>query len=252
MGAVGELGEPFGRLHVLGRPMRWLACLSLPLAISGLAIASVCAEPIEQIEGLDSLSSATLYHALERLGIDPPALGFDKLYAVDDSFRLSIVEELLNDPLKIPGWQSSTVDRARYALTDPAALVEFLGELCEVLGDDREIALCRELTKRFEEVLRGTCGQVRDMVADRMASGRALKGEMVLVINRAGIPVATDEDVEAALRVAMDTMPLKAASTQVADQLKMSKRDVYQMGLRLKNALAFYITIEALEVWMMF
>ncbi len=117
----------------------------------------------------------------------------------------------------------------------PKRVHRMLGELCEVLGDDREMALCRELTKRFEEVLRGTCGQVRDMVADRMASGRALKGEMVLVINRAGIPVATDEDVEAALRVAMDTMPLKAASTQVADQLKMSKRDVYQMGLRLKN-----------------
>jgi 16S rRNA (cytidine1402-2'-O)-methyltransferase len=117
----------------------------------------------------------------------------------------------------------------------PKRVHRFLGDLCEAFGDDREIALCRELTKRFEEVLRGPCGQVRDAVAERMASGRPLKGEMVLVISRAEAVEASEEDVETALRAALEEMPLKAASAQVAERLQMSKRDVYQMGLRLKG-----------------
>ena len=117
----------------------------------------------------------------------------------------------------------------------PKRVNRLLDELCEVVGVDREVALCRELTKRFEEILRGTCGQVRDMVTERAAAGRALKGEMVLVISRASVKMATPEDVEAALLAALETMPLKAASAQVSEQLQMSKRDVYQLGLRLKN-----------------
>lgn len=117
----------------------------------------------------------------------------------------------------------------------PKRVHRILGELCEVFGDDREIALCRELTKRFEEVLRGTCVHVLEAVTERMASGRALKGEMVLVISRAEDTGATDVDVETALRAALETMPLKAASVQVAERLQVSKRDVYQMGLRLKG-----------------
>ncbi|OAN85012.1 16S rRNA (cytidine(1402)-2'-O)-methyltransferase [Jannaschia sp. EhC01] len=116
------------------------------------------------------------------------------------------------------------------AYESPKRVHRLLGELCEVLGDDREVAICRELTKRFEEVLRGTCGQVRDMLKDRV-----LKGEIVVVIGRAVARAPSAMDVEAALLAALQTMSLKAASAQVAEALGMSKRDVYQMGLQLKN-----------------
>lgn len=112
----------------------------------------------------------------------------------------------------------------------PKRIHRTLGELCEVLGDDREVAICRELTKRFEEVIRGTCGQVRELLVDR-----TLKGEIVLVIGRAVAQAPSAQDVEAALLAALKEMPLKAASAQVAEQVGMSKRDVYQLGLQLKN-----------------
>lgn len=117
------------------------------------------------------------------------------------------------------------------AYESPKRIHRMLGELCEVLGDDREVAVCRELTKRFEEVLRGPCGQVRDLLEDR-----TLKGEIVVVIGRAVARAPEAQDVEAALRLALKEMPLKAASTQVAEALGLSKRDVYQMGLQLKDA----------------
>lgn len=116
------------------------------------------------------------------------------------------------------------------AYESPKRIHRILGELCEVLGDDREVAICRELTKRFEEVIRGTCGQVRNLILDR-----TLKGEIVLVIGRAVAQAPSEADVETALRAALEEFPLKAASTLVAEQLQMSKRDVYQLGLRLKG-----------------
>lgn len=112
----------------------------------------------------------------------------------------------------------------------PKRVHRLLGELCEALGDDREVAICRELTKRFEEVTRGSCAQVCNLLSDR-----TLKGEIVVVIGRATHRAASTQDVEAALRTALRTMPLKAASAQVAEELSISKRDAYQMGLRLKD-----------------
>lgn len=234
-------------IHVAGRPMipyhdhngaearpRILAALEKGLSV---AYVSEAGTPLVADPG----------YTLGRAAIEA---GFPVFSAPGASAALAAltVSGLASDRFMFAGFAPSAVGARRRWLEgldaaqatviiyeSPKRVHRFLGELCEVLGDDREIALCRELTKRFEEVLRGTCGQVRDMVADRMASGRALKGEMVLVISRAGISVATDADVEAALLIAMDTMPLKAASTQVAEQLQMSKRDVYQMGLRLKN-----------------
>jgi hypothetical protein len=83
------------------------------------------------IPGLDSLTSVYLRRALEDLEIRPEELGFDKLYAEDDTFRLSIVEEILNDPLRLPGWQTSTVADLSDRVDDLSGLAGYLGRLCE-------------------------------------------------------------------------------------------------------------------------
>jgi HEAT repeat protein len=84
-----------------------------------------------KVAGLDSLSNATLACALEYLQIAPEELGFDKLYAEDDTFRLAIVEELLNDPLRIPGWQTETITRLHETLPHWGDLTRLLGGLAE-------------------------------------------------------------------------------------------------------------------------
>jgi hypothetical protein len=105
----------------------WIA-LGIACAAPALASGPAAAPPID---GLDSLASVTLLRALDYLEIQPAELGFEKLYADDDTFRLTIVETLLNDPLKIPGWQKAAVERARARVTDPVALVGYLGEMVE-------------------------------------------------------------------------------------------------------------------------
>jgi len=109
----------------------------------------------------------------------------------------------------------------------PSRVQRTLTELCEGLGSDRAVALCRELTKRFEEVRRGTLAELAD-------DPGTLKGEMVLVIDRdRSEPDATD--MESALLQALETLSVKDAAAQVALALGLPRRQVYQAALALET-----------------
>lgn len=111
----------------------------------------------------------------------------------------------------------------------PKRIRELLGDLCEVAGEARQAAVCRELTKKFEETLRGTLGELRDAVAER-----TLKGEIVVVLDRGRDEVA-EETMEAALRRAMSEMSLKDAAATVAEAYGLPRRKVYQAALELEK-----------------
>jgi 16S rRNA (cytidine1402-2'-O)-methyltransferase len=110
-------------------------------------------------------------------------------------------------------------------------LHDLLGDLCEVLGDDREGAVCRELTKRFEEVRRGSLRSLADHFGDR-----SVKGECVVMIGPALAPRMDKDTVMAALTKAMLTMRMKDAATAVAGSLGLPRRDVYQIALTLGDS----------------
>ena len=59
----------------------------------------------------------------------------------------------------------------------PHRILETLKDIFEILGD-REIALVRELTKIYEEVLRGRVSEVQSQIA-----GKNIKGEITLVVS---------------------------------------------------------------------
>lgn len=108
----------------------------------------------------------------------------------------------------------------------PKRIGETLTDLATCFGSDRQAALCRELTKRFEEVVRGTLGTLTTRFGDA-----DVKGEIVLVIDRAGEARAEAETVEAALDRAMETMSVKDAAAMVAEAFGLPRRDVYQLAL---------------------
>ena len=112
----------------------------------------------------------------------------------------------------------------------PKRVGEMLGNLRDVLGKDREAVVCRELTKKFEETIRGSLGDL----AERF-SGATLKGEIVVLVGRAGATSVAEVDVETALREAMQTMRVKDAATVVAGALGLPRRQVYQVALSLKD-----------------
>jgi len=113
----------------------------------------------------------------------------------------------------------------------PKRVHRMLADCCDAGGADRPAALCRELTKKFEEVIRGS---VADVVA--AISGRDLKGEVVVVLGPAPSgSVASAEDVDALLRAEMAQDSLRAAVDSVAARLGLPRREVYQRALALRG-----------------
>ena len=96
----------------------------------------------------------------------------------------------------------------------------------QCFGAERKAAVCRELTKRFEEVTRGSLTDVLAAYADR-----EVKGEIVLLIDRGDAVAADASTVEAALVSAMETMSVKDAAATVAQAFGLPRREVYQQAL---------------------
>lgn len=112
----------------------------------------------------------------------------------------------------------------------PKRVHRTLGELCDTLGETRQAALCRELTKRFEEVRKGTLRELEESLRDA-----PVKGEIVLLIDRAERVEVSETDLETALAVALEAMTVKDAAAEVAARYGLKKRDVYQMALAMKE-----------------
>ena len=112
----------------------------------------------------------------------------------------------------------------------PKRIREMLNDLRDILGAAREAVVCRELTKKFEEVRRGTLAEL----AAHFAAG-PVKGELVVLVGRAGATEVAVHDVQAALREAMQTMRVKDAASVVAGALGLPRREVYQVALALKD-----------------
>lgn len=122
----------------------------------------------------------------------------------------------------------------------PATLVFFesphrigatLAAAADVLGADRPAAVCRELTKTFEEFRRGSLAGL----AAHYEENPQVKGEIVLVIGPpAEQPPPPAADVDALLSALMRDMPAGKAATEAARQTGMPRRELYQRLLELK------------------
>lgn len=112
----------------------------------------------------------------------------------------------------------------------PKRVHGMLESLRNVLGSDREAVVCRELTKRFEEVSRGTLGELAEAF-----DGRSVKGEIVVLVGRAGAAEVDDTTIEDALQEAMKTMRVKDAATMVAGAFGLPRRQVYQLALSMEK-----------------
>lgn len=112
----------------------------------------------------------------------------------------------------------------------PKRVSEMLFSLAQIMGTERRGVVCRELTKRFEQVTRGTLAELAADFADKTP-----RGEIVVLVGRAGATEILPATVEAALRDAMKTMRVKDAATLVAGAMGLSRRHVYQTALTMEQ-----------------
>ena len=100
----------------------------------------------------------------------------------------------------------------------PHRIADSMDDLLDTFGPNRPMALCRELTKDYEQIRRGPIGEIRQSVIDDPP-----RGEMVLVIGG-----ASNEEAEAA-----------APSTlSVGDMAVLAIDRALEDGIRIKDAIA--------------
>ena len=130
--------------------------------------------------------------------------------------RLSFLSEMAQIPATLVFYES------------PKRLSKLLTDMVSSLGEERRAVVCRELTKKFEETTRGTLGELVG-VFDSVA----IKGEIVVLVDRDHKAKADPITVETALRSALAQMSVKDAAAMVAESLALPRRDVYQVALNI-------------------
>lgn len=125
-------------------------------------------------------------------------------------------------------WLGSLKDEPRTAVffESPHRLASTLSDAAEVLGGDRRAAVCRELTKTYEEVKRGTLAELAAWAAD------GVKGEITVVLTGAAPRSVSVADLvsEVSSRVATGER-LKSAAAEVAEAAGVSKKELYDAVL---------------------
>lgn len=108
-------------------------------------------------------------------------------------------------------------------------LQDSLKDMAEVLGD-RPAAVARELTKLYEECIRGSLSELaNDPRCD------APKGEIVVVVGPGAETAASETDIDAALAEALTRLPPGEAASEVSKALNLPRKMLYKRALDLKG-----------------
>jgi 16S rRNA (cytidine1402-2'-O)-methyltransferase len=111
------------------------------------------------------------------------------------------------------------------AFESPQRLGRSLASLAEVLPD-RPVAVCRELTKRFEEIVRGPAAEV----AERFAMGT--KGEITLVVGPGHVEAGSSEDaLEAVAQLVASGTARRTAADVVSRLTGVPRNRLYRSSL---------------------
>lgn len=119
-----------------------------------------------------------------------------------------------------------TEQRAVVFFESPHRLPETLADAATILGGKRLVAVCRELTKTYEEVRRGTLEEIAKWAAE------GVRGEITVVLDAAGEQEADIESLLAQVDALVDSgVRLKDACKQAAAGTAVSNRELYQAAL---------------------
>lgn len=157
-------------------------------------------------------------NALVVSGINPQPFTFYGFLDHLDKNKKKELESLKKHPYTLVFYES------------PYRVQKTLKLMLEILGD-RHIALCREITKRHEEIIRGTISEILEIEEE-------LKGEMVLVVEGCtNLEEETEEInvVEEVKKLIDSGMHSKEAIKQIAKQYNLKKNDVYASYLESKG-----------------
>jgi 16S rRNA (cytidine1402-2'-O)-methyltransferase len=160
--------------------------------------------------------------ALSASGITQNGFYFHGFLPASGAARRKVLESL----------KSQTVTLVLYEA--PHRIVECAEDLAKILGGDRKITFCRELTKTFETIY--TCS-TDHASAWLQADLNQQRGEFVLLIEAAPVEETQEISIEAqrVLKCLLAELPLKQAVMLATEITQLKKNDLYEFALKLKQ-----------------
>ena len=182
----------------------------------GEDLVALCAQaqvPVEAIPG-----PCALVTALSVSGLPTGRFTFEGFLPMNRKNRRAQLEQLREEGRTMVFYEA------------PHKLTATLDDLRDTFGPDRRVAVCRELTKLHEQVLRTTLGEAVEHFAQTPP-----RGEFVLVVEGALAPVQQEGDPRQALerveQLREQGLSLKEAAAQAAAEFGMKKRALYDLAV---------------------
>ena len=118
----------------------------------------------------------------------------------------------------------------------PHRIVESVEDIAKVLGEERKVTFCRELTKTFETIY--TCA-LNEASAWLQADANQQRGEFVLLVEAAPVVEVQEisEDAQRVLKCLLAELPLKQAVALATEITNLKKNDLYEFALKIKQDL---------------
>jgi len=124
----------------------------------------------------------------------------------------------------------SNVDASLIYYESPKRLLVCLKDILSVLGD-REIAVCRELTKLYEEIRKDKISNLIELYENKPTP----KGEIVIVVSPPNKNESQIDDLDAALKDALKTLSVKEAVAAVTFMTGKKRKEVYKRALEISK-----------------
>jgi 16S rRNA (cytidine1402-2'-O)-methyltransferase len=216
--ALHEHNEEQQARHLLGRlqngeSVALISDAGTPLLSDpGYRLVGLAAAEGIEVVAIPGPSAVTA--ALSISGLPTDRFAFEGFLPARRAARRKILEGLRSEPRTLVFFESSH------------RVAESLGDLALCFGAERRAAVCREMTKQFETVLRGSLAELCAWVGTDPDQRR---GEFVLVV--AGCATLAEEALPEAVRLARELQPLLGSSQAArtsARFLEVSRRAVYE------------------------
>jgi len=172
--------------------------------------------PVEVLPGPSAVTTA-----LALSGLPTDRFCFEGFVPRTQGAREKLFENLKFEPRTIVFFEA------------PHRLIETLEVATHLLGSDRKAALCREMTKTYEETVRGTLADIQNW-----ANSKEILGEITVVISGAiegAKEKSQQEIIDAVRKLESVGMDRKEAIAAVATELDLPKREVFDAMVAAKN-----------------
>ena len=181
----------------------------------GHHLVRMCLERGIEVQALPGANAALT--ALVVSGLETRRFAFEGFLPRKKGARRKALEDVVSDRRTLIYYES------------PARVADTLADIEEVLGD-RKMAFARELTKRFEQVMRGRVSEVRERLLESPP-----RGELVLVVEgfSGEVRLSESEALEEVRRLREQGLSLKDAVDRVAGDIPgLSRRVLYNQALK--------------------